>query len=306
MPVTVKVNGPALSLVHKGSSGISNATIPDVCKTPAPPGPPVPIPYPNVSMSSDLMQGTTTVKADGGNMIAIDGSQFMKSTGDEAGVAGGVVSSTFIKESTWILYSFDVKMDGKGACRLSDKKFHNHQNTVNAQGEVQAPVVPAPANPLKIDCENYNGPNTGPLTDCEKKQVCAKCDEVNRQAQSGVLKRNTKEEQKIARKAGNTAAGAFREVFTIVVQDKMYTEDMMRDHFAHDCAYEEWKAAGSDPTFRNPFYSPDHVHEIQLGGSPSDAANLKWTSKNANEYIGRSLKDYNPETHDGVEANCCD
>lgn len=145
MPVTIKVNGPALSLVHKGSSGISTATIPDVCKTPAPPAPPVPIPYPNISMASDLLQGTTTVTADGGNMIAIDGSQFMKSTGDEAGVAGGIVSSTFIKESTWILYSFDVKMDGKGACRLSDKKFHNHQNTVNAQGEIQAPVAVAKA-----------------------------------------------------------------------------------------------------------------------------------------------------------------
>ena len=108
----------------------------------------MPIPYPNVSMSSDLVQGTTTVTADGGNMIAIKGSQFMKSTGDEAGVAGGVVSSTFIKESTWILYSLDVKMDGKGACRLSDKKFHNHQNTVNAGGEVQAPVTVTPA-----DCE---------------------------------------------------------------------------------------------------------------------------------------------------------
>ena len=39
MPVTVKVNGTANSLVHKGSNGISMATIPDVCKTPSPGGP---------------------------------------------------------------------------------------------------------------------------------------------------------------------------------------------------------------------------------------------------------------------------
>ena len=129
VPVTVKVNGVANSLVHKGSNGISSATIPDVCKTPSPGGP-VPIPYPNISQSATLAKGTTTVKADG-MMAAIKGSEFSLSNGDNAGVAGGVKSSTFMKESTWILYSFDVKMDGKNACRLSDKKFQNHENTVD-------------------------------------------------------------------------------------------------------------------------------------------------------------------------------
>jgi hypothetical protein len=138
MPVTIKVNGVANSLVHKGSNGISTATIPDVCKTPSPGGP-VPVPYPNVSQSATLDKGTTTVKADGGMMIAIKGSEFSLSNGDNAGVAGGVKSSTFMKESTWILYSFDVKMDGKNACRLSDKKFHNHENAANLSGEMQGP-----------------------------------------------------------------------------------------------------------------------------------------------------------------------
>jgi hypothetical protein len=36
MPVTVKVNGASNSLVHNGSSRISAATMPDVCKTPMP------------------------------------------------------------------------------------------------------------------------------------------------------------------------------------------------------------------------------------------------------------------------------
>lgn len=139
MPVTINVNN--LTLCHKGSNGISIATIPDVCKTPAPPAGPVPIPYPNIAMSSDLVKGTTTVKADGGNMCAIDGSEFMKSTGDEPGTAGGVVSNVNMKEATWITYSFDVKLEGKGACRLTDKMFHNHQNTVNLAGLLQAILV---------------------------------------------------------------------------------------------------------------------------------------------------------------------
>jgi hypothetical protein len=134
MPVTININN--LTLCHKGSNGISTATIPDVCKTPSPGGP-VPIPYPNIAMSSDLMKGTTTVKADGGNMCANYGSEFCKSTGDEPGTVGGVASSTFIKEATWITFSFDVKLEGKAACRLTDKMFHNHQNTVNMAGEIQ-------------------------------------------------------------------------------------------------------------------------------------------------------------------------
>jgi len=135
MPITININN--LTLCHKGSNGTAIATIPDVCKTPAPPGPPVPIPYPNIAMSSDLLQGTTTVSADGAQICAITGSQFVKSTGDEPGVAGGVASSTFIKEATWMLYSFDVILDGQNACRLTDKMFMNHQNTVCMGGLLQ-------------------------------------------------------------------------------------------------------------------------------------------------------------------------
>jgi hypothetical protein len=136
VPVTVKVNGVANSLVHKGSNGISVATLPDVCKTPSPGGP-VPLPYPNVSQSVTLKKGTTTVKADGGNMIAVKGSEFSVSNGDYPGTLGGVKSSTFMKESTWISYAFDVKIEGKNACRLTDKKFQNHNNTVDLAGLVQ-------------------------------------------------------------------------------------------------------------------------------------------------------------------------
>jgi hypothetical protein len=103
----------------------------------------VPIPYPNISQSITLAKGTTTVKADGGMMIANKGSEFSLSNGDNAGVAGGVKSSTFMKESTWITYSFDVKMDGKNACRLTDKKFQNHENTVDLAGVLQPAVIAA-------------------------------------------------------------------------------------------------------------------------------------------------------------------
>jgi uncharacterized Zn-binding protein involved in type VI secretion len=148
MTVSVKVNGTSNSLVHKGSTGISTATVPDFCKTPTPSGP-MPMPYPNVSQSNMLAKGTSTVKADG-MMAAIKGSEFSISNGDQPGTLGGVKSGVFMKESTWILYSFDVKMDGKNACRLTDKKFQNHENTVDATGVVQTIITVA--EPEDIEC----------------------------------------------------------------------------------------------------------------------------------------------------------
>jgi hypothetical protein len=145
MPITIKVNGPNLTLVHKFSSGISTATIPDVCKTPSPGGP-VPIPYPNIAQSITLSKGTTSVKSDKA-MAAVKGSKFALSNGDNAGVAGGVKSSTFMKEATWILYSFDVKLNGKNAARFTDKMFHNSQNTVNLAGVLQQVLVDAGCTP---------------------------------------------------------------------------------------------------------------------------------------------------------------
>lgn len=153
MPISIKVNGTCNSLAHKGTGGITQSTLPDVCKTPSPGGP-VPLPYPViVSVAGDLTQGTRTVKADGGNSIAIKGSQFGRCTGDEPGTAGGVKSGTFMKEATWILYSFDVRIEGKNACRLGDKMLMNHGNTACLAGHIIKPTTLSPADSqLWDDC----------------------------------------------------------------------------------------------------------------------------------------------------------
>ncbi len=200
MPVTIKVNGTVNSLAHKGSNGISTATIPDVCKTPTPAGP-VPMPYPNISQSATLAKGTTTVKADGGMMIAIKGSEFSLSNGDEPGVAGGVKSSTFIKESTWILYSFDVKMDGANACRLTDKKFQNHENTVDLGGLLQMPVAGPPPElqaiadccNTAIDCDAAYFPQKGCTSRGRHKHTCCQ-DAIDRRKAQGDWANVTPEE----------------------------------------------------------------------------------------------------------------
>ena len=123
MPATVFAN--MRGIVHKGSSGM-NTVFPDVCKTPSPGGP-IPIPYPNLGMSSDTVQGPTTVKIDG-QMPMVKGSQYMRSSLDEPGVAGGVVSGVNMGVCEFMMYSFDVKFEGKNACRMGDPMFHNKKN----------------------------------------------------------------------------------------------------------------------------------------------------------------------------------
>ena len=127
MSLTVIVNN--MTIAHKGSNGVAPATVPDVCKTPSPGGP-VPIPYPNIARSADLADGSETVTTDG-ESIAIKGSNYSRSTGDEPGTVGGVKSNVNMKEAAWILYSMDVKIEGKNACRLMDKMTSNHENTVS-------------------------------------------------------------------------------------------------------------------------------------------------------------------------------
>ena len=125
MPVTVSANH--LSVMHAGSNGTTSA-FPDVCKTPSTTGP-VPIPYPNIGKSADTVLGPITVTVDG-MMPMTKGAQYMMSSGDEAGTIGGVLSQRFMGECEFMLYSFDVKFEGKNVCRLGDPLFHNAKNTM--------------------------------------------------------------------------------------------------------------------------------------------------------------------------------
>lgn len=112
-------------IAHKGSGGQS-IVFPDVCKTPTPAGP-VPIPYPNIAKSSDTSAGPTTVKCDG-KMPMVKGAKYSKSMGDEAGSAGGIISGVNRNVAEFMLYSFNVKIEGKNVCRLGDPLFHNKKN----------------------------------------------------------------------------------------------------------------------------------------------------------------------------------
>ena len=150
MGVTVGVN--SLSVVHASSSGVTIA-FPDVCKTPSPAGP-IPIPYPNIAKSSDTAKGTKKVKCDGESTCVKD-SNFSTSTGDEAGSAGGVVSSKTKGKAEFVNCSMDVKFEGASVARAFDLMLHNDKNTPPfpvLQGPVIAMAMP------KHECDICNEP----------------------------------------------------------------------------------------------------------------------------------------------------
>ena len=112
-------------VAHKGSGGMSIA-FPDVCKTPSPGGP-IPIPYPNIGKASDTSGGPKKVTLDG-EMPMTKGAKYATSSGDEAGSAGGVASGKTKGACEFLMYSFDVKLEGKNVCRLGDSLLHNDKN----------------------------------------------------------------------------------------------------------------------------------------------------------------------------------
>jgi hypothetical protein len=97
---------------------------PDVCKVPAPPAPPIPTPFPNIGMCATAVQTTTKVFFMNKEVL-VAGSQIPSSTGDEAGVAGGVVSGMIKGPVTFKAGSSKVLAEGKAVIVLSAQTGHN-------------------------------------------------------------------------------------------------------------------------------------------------------------------------------------
>jgi hypothetical protein len=135
MPNDVGANGQSIVTQKSGGKLITG---PDVCKTPSPGGP-VPIPYPNIAMSSDLAKGSKKVKING-VPACLKGSNFSKSMGDQAGALGGVISGKTSGMAEPTTYSFDVKIEGKNVVRNLDLFQSNQKNTPPAP-VMQAPII---------------------------------------------------------------------------------------------------------------------------------------------------------------------
>jgi len=63
-------------------------------------------------------------------MPMVKGAKYMMSTGDEPGSIGGIISGVIKGEAEFLMYSFDVKFEGKNVCRMGDPLFHNKKNAL--------------------------------------------------------------------------------------------------------------------------------------------------------------------------------
>ena len=111
--------------------------MPDVCKTPTPGGP-VPIPYPNIGMVNQAKKTAKKVKFCGKEVVTKK-SEISRSSGDEAGTAGGVVSSKNMDKITYKKASSKVKAQGQAVCHLTSTTGHNGSNANMPAGAQVAP-----------------------------------------------------------------------------------------------------------------------------------------------------------------------
>ena len=81
----------------------------------------------NVGKSSDTDKGPKKVTTDG-QMPMVKGAKYTKTSGDEAGTQKGLISDEQMEEAEFMLYSFDVKFEGKNVCRMGDPLFQNKKN----------------------------------------------------------------------------------------------------------------------------------------------------------------------------------
>lgn len=128
---------PGLPIATTKAGGICFA-FPDVCNTPAPPGPPVPVPYPNIGQLQEAVQTSDgSVKPGpvrvGGEHVILQASRIPTTTGDEAGSAGGVQSGVIKGPVTFEGGSGTVRIHGEAVVRLGDP---TSQNDGNARGTV--------------------------------------------------------------------------------------------------------------------------------------------------------------------------
>lgn len=310
---------PPKTPVTKGSIGIAKATTPNVCKMPGPPAPFVPSPLPNIAKSGMSPKGySKTVKIES-NPVAIRGATF-KSMGDMAskGTGGGLISANTHGPAKFITPgSLTVKIEGKSVHLLGEPMLNNCGPSGNPPntGATLCGVKQANqggANPLKIDCKD-GMKNGEPFSECEIEEICSKCADINRIAQGKTrskLQRRDSTYEKRRRLGDNKCRSLKRAAAKGQAADLGFTGQ------SEKCkAGMKNKAENSDPLYDD--FSPDHIHEIQLGGHPTANKNLRWMSSRINSWMGDKLQppkspesEYGfrtsgPGKHTGVKPDCC-
>lgn len=169
-------------------------------------------------------------------------------------------------------------------------------------GNSGTPKSGLPPDTIEIKCEGKTHPADDPngksWSPCDYKQFCAKLKAVERQAkQKGKQKRfRSKAKYEAARKKGDKYAEQFRNEWP----ERRKKLKKPESKFYHKCAYKEAANGKNVDDFE-----PDHVHEVQHGGPPSTARNIKWCKWYVNKSLGGHLQSFKPPKHKKIKADCC-
>jgi uncharacterized Zn-binding protein involved in type VI secretion len=311
MGKSVAVNPPKTPCTTE-SRGFAKCTIPNICKMPGPPAPFIPTPLPNIGKSNLSPKGYSTTVKLVGETVAIRGATF-ESIGDMAskGTGGGLISANCHGPTKFITPgSMNVKIEGKNVHLLGEPMLNNcgpsgsPPNTGATMQGLDTWDLDGGAKPLEIKCADAPAnPSDGKkFTKCEKEELCGKCSAINQQAKSnsgpyGGLKRIRESAYEVNRADGDSKCASL---------NKAARGGKPADLGFHDVSAEcekELRDKAAESKYKG--FSPDHVHEIQLGGHPTAASNLKWMSSGPNSWIGGQMKKYEPGTHTGVKPDCC-
>ncbi len=112
--------------------------VPDTCNVPAPPAGPIPTPFPNTAMLP-MSSGTVPNVMIMNMPTVVQTSKVPMSNGDEAGVAGGIVSGMIMGEVAFRMASSKVKAKGKAVVMLTATTAHNGSNANCPAGVLMAP-----------------------------------------------------------------------------------------------------------------------------------------------------------------------
>ena len=110
---------------------------PDVCLVPSVPNP-IPTPFPNMAQCCDA-RGTVDSVLVQNKEVVVESSSIPMSSGDEAGVGGGVVSGTFMGCVKFKTASSKVYAKGKRVVLFGAVTAHNGDNANMPAGQQVAP-----------------------------------------------------------------------------------------------------------------------------------------------------------------------
>ncbi|MDX8000573.1 DUF4150 domain-containing protein [Xenorhabdus sp. Reich] len=113
--------------------GGTDMATPDICLTPAPPGPPVPVVYVNTASGTNAISTSTSTILFMGSPAHNMTTTTPMTTGDNPGVNLGLMSGTVMGPSHHTMGANSVLIKGSPATRLSSLTMQNSTNAIGSR-----------------------------------------------------------------------------------------------------------------------------------------------------------------------------